>query len=90
VFPFKAIGMEYQVCTTGEEAREALKGLLSGEYALILVEEEYYDDIKDIVESLREEVSPAITFIPGASGSTGQARENLRSILLKAIGIDIF
>jgi vacuolar-type H+-ATPase subunit F/Vma7 len=82
--------MEYEVCTSGEEAKEKLRGLLSGDYGLILVEEEYYDQIKEIVESLREEVTPAITFIPGAGGSTGKAREKLRGILLKAIGIDIF
>jgi len=90
VFPLKAIGMEYRVCNTREEAKEALKSLISENYGLIFIEEDYFQSVQEIVESLREQSSPAITFIPGAGGSTGQAREKLRSILLKAIGIDIF
>ncbi len=90
VFPLKALGIDYEVCTTGEEAREQLKKLISENYGLIFIEEEYLPFVKDIVDSVREEVSPAITFIPGASGGTGVSWEKLRSILLRAIGIDIF
>uniref|UniRef100_A0A7V3ZZ49 V-type ATP synthase subunit F n=1 Tax=candidate division WOR-3 bacterium TaxID=2052148 RepID=A0A7V3ZZ49_UNCW3 len=90
VFPLKAIGMEYRVCNTGEEAREALKSLISQNYGLIFIEEDYFQSVKDIVDSLKEQAYPAVTFIPGAGGSTGQAREKLRAILLRAIGIDIF
>ncbi|MDI6850656.1 MAG: V-type ATP synthase subunit F [bacterium] len=90
VFPLKAIGMEYKVCNTGEEAREALKSLISENYGLIFIEEDYFQSVKDIVDSLKEQAYPAVMFIPGAGGSTGQAREKLRAILLKSIGIDIF
>ncbi|MEO0247370.1 MAG: V-type ATP synthase subunit F [candidate division WOR-3 bacterium] len=90
VFPFKSVGMDCIVCATGSEVREKIKEAISADYGLIFVEEDYYEDIKDIVESLREVATPAITFIPGAGGSTGMAREKLRSAILKAIGIDVF
>jgi len=90
VFPFKSLGMEYFVCNTEREIREKIKEVLSKDYGLIFVEEDYYDAIRDIVEALRESATPAITFIPSAGGSTGKAKEKLRAILLRAIGIDIF
>ncbi len=90
VFPFKSFGIECIVCNTGLEAREKIREIVSMEYGLIFLEEEYYDDVKDVVEELREAATPAITLIPGAGGSTGKAKEKLKSLILKAIGIDVF
>lgn len=90
VFPFRAIGLHTVQCNNSKETRESIEQLVREGFGLIFVEEEFYGDLKDLLDEYREEVTPAIVAIPGAVGSKGEALERIREIIKKAIGADIF
>lgn len=90
VFPFRAIGLHTVQCNNSDEARVSIKQLVKEGFGLIFVEEEFYENLKDLLDEYKEEVTPAIIAIPGAAGSKGEALKRIREIIKKAIGADIF
>ncbi len=89
VMPYSAVGFDIRVVNSAEEAVEAVKSALDG-YSLIFVQEDYYEHLSDLIEKTMEKAVPVISAIPGPLGSSGRAFENLREIIKRAIGADIF
>ena len=89
VMPYSAVGFDIRVVNSAEEAVEAVKSAMDG-YSLIFVQEDYYEHLSDLIEKTMEKAVPVISAIPGALGSSGRAFENLREIIKRAIGADIF
>ncbi len=90
VMPYSAVGFDIRVVSNAEEAIRAVNEALEGEYSLIFVQEDYYEEISEIIEKTMESAIPVISAIPGPLGASGKAFENLREIIKKAIGADIF
>ena len=89
VMPYSAVGFDIRVVNSAEEAVEAVKSAMDG-YSLIFVQEDYYEHLTDLIEKTMEKAVPVISAIPGPLGSSGRAFENLREIIKRAIGADIF
>jgi len=90
VMPYSAVGFDIRVVSNAEEAIRAVNEALEGKYSLIFVQEDYYEEISEIIEKTMESAIPVISAIPGPLGASGKAFENLREIIKKAIGADIF
>ena len=90
VMPYSAVGFDIRVVSNAEEAIRAVNEALKGKYSLIFVQEDYYEEISEIIEKTMESAIPVISAIPGPLGASGKAFENLREIIKKAIGADIF
>ncbi len=89
VMPYSAVGFDIRVVNSAEEAVEAVKSAMDG-YSLIFVQEDYYEHLTELIEKTMEKAVPVISAIPGPLGSSGRAFENLREIIKRAIGADIF
>lgn len=89
ILGFKALGVSIFPAETGEEASQALTAIRDSDYAVVFISEDFADDVKDLLEELREKPLPAVALIPGTRGSQGLARERLRQNVRRAIGADI-
>lgn len=89
ILGFKALGVSVFPAETGEEASQALAAIRDGGYAAVFISEDFAEELKDILEELREKPLPAVALIPGARGSRGLALERLRQNARRAIGADI-
>ncbi len=90
VMPYSAVGFDIKVVSEPEEAAQAVENAIESGYSLIFVQEDYYGHISDLIEKTMEMAVPVISAIPGPLGASGRAFENLREIIKKAIGADIF
>jgi V/A-type H+-transporting ATPase subunit F len=90
VLGFMALGFAVHEVRGGEEAAGKLHALVkSGEYAVIFVTEDLARLIEDDMAKYKDEPLPAITVIPGGSGSTGYGMANIKSAVERAVGADI-
>ena len=89
VLPFRAMGASLALCTRSDEAREALKQFIREEYSLILISDDLYRDVTDMVEAYDGMPVPCITALPGTGGTAVNSRQRLNSLVRRAIGIDI-
>jgi len=90
VMPYSAVGFDIKIVNSAEEAVEAVEKAIGDGYSLIFVQEDYYGHISELIEKTMEMAVPVISAIPGPLGTSGKAFENLREIIKKAIGADIF
>ncbi len=90
VFPFKAVNLEINPVTNGEEALEAVKSFIDKGYALILVQEDFLEAIQPVLDETVDQPLPAIISIPGSEATRGQALLRLREVIKRAVGMDIF
>lgn len=90
VTAFLAIGADVRKVTSGDEAHDVLKTLASsGEYAVILVTENYAAQMDALMQKLKKQTYPAVLAIPGSTGSNGFGMAGLRKDVEKAVGVDI-
>jgi len=90
VMPYSAVGFDIKVVNNKDEAVRAVTEAMENDYSLIFVQEDYYEHMADLIEKTMEKAVPVISAIPGPLGSSGKAFENLREIIKRAIGADIF
>ncbi len=90
VMPYSAVGFDIRIVSNSEEAVKAVNDAIEGKYSLIFVQEDYYEDISDVIEKTMENAVPVISAIPGPLGASGKAFDKLREIIKRAIGADIF
>lgn len=90
VFPFKAVNLEVEAVSSGQEALEAVRKFKDAGYALILVQEDFLEAIQSVLDETIESPLPAIISIPGSESTRGQALLRLREVIKKAVGMDIF
>lgn len=86
---FKSLGLLVMDARTPREAEEAIQALASEGAAIIFVAEGLAQGLRPLIERFSREPSPAIVMIPDHRGSLGLARERLRRLVEKAVGIDI-
>ncbi len=91
LLPFRALGVKVFPAQDGREAEELLRNLVSREppFAVILVTEDLARDIMPAISEVARGGGVAISFIPGPGGSLGLGRERMRSLVRKAIGVDL-
>lgn len=91
VLPFKAVGLDGFPAVTSAVARDLLDEVAAKGYGIIYIEEAYARDFyPQILELNRRRRDTAVTIIPGSRGSQDFAGSKVRSLVKKAIGLDIF
>ncbi|MDP3014120.1 MAG: V-type ATP synthase subunit F [Candidatus Subteraquimicrobiales bacterium] len=89
VLGFKALGLDsYPIFEKGQ-ARNLWLSLLKKDYGAIFLTEEIYEEIKDLLVLVSEEIKPSVLIIPAITGSTGLGLKRIKGIIEKAVGIDI-
>ncbi len=88
---FRALGLDlFPVSSPAEVARVLPELIKSKEYGIILITENVGEAARSIVEEAAGLPLPSLVFIPGNQGSRGFARERVRKIVERAVGMDIF
>jgi len=91
ILPFKAIGLDEYPASNSSAALHLLEEAIKKEYGIIYIEEAYAREFADKINELNKELrSTTISIIPGTKGSIGFVGENIRALVKRAIGIDIF
>ena len=87
---FRALGIDLFPVSQPSEVEAILPRLVkSGEYGIILITEAMGEAARAIVEEAASQPLPSLAFIPGSLGSRGFAKERLRKIVERAVGVDI-
>ncbi|MCR4404864.1 MAG: V-type ATP synthase subunit F [Candidatus Acetothermia bacterium] len=86
---FKSLGLLVMDAHTPREAEAAILELAGQGAAIIFVAEGLAQGLLPLIERFSRQPSPAIVMIPDHRGSLGLARERLRRLVEKAVGIDI-
>lgn len=89
VLGFRALGLDSYPIVEKGKACDLWPSLLKKDYGIIFVTEEVYEEIKDLLVVLSEEIKPAVLVIPSTKGSTGLGLARIKRIIEKAVGIDI-
>lgn len=86
---FKALGLRVVDARSASEAEQAIYELATQEYAIIFIAESLAAELGSVIERYRKQATPAIVMIPDNRGSLGIARERVRRLVERAVGIDI-
>lgn len=80
-----------RVCITADvpEARSAIEKFIDEGAVIILVSDELYPDMMDIVEKYNDALVPVIAVLPGKEGLSENSDRMLYDSVRKAIGFDI-
>lgn len=88
--PYKMLGFNVHYCLDISEARqELLDCMASNKYAIIYVEDIFYNELSDILEEQVESVVPAIIMIPSIDGDEEDAANRIAGMVETAIGMKI-
>ncbi|MFQ5796453.1 MAG: V-type ATP synthase subunit F [Candidatus Bipolaricaulia bacterium] len=86
---FKALGVTVVDVATPEQAEQAVEDLANRGCQIILIAEALAEQIGPTLDRFQERPTPAVVMIPDHRGSRGYARERVRRLVEKAVGIDI-
>ncbi len=87
---FRTLGLDLFPVADPKETGTILPRLIkSREYGIILITEAAGEAARAIVEEAAGQPLPSLVFIPGSQGSRGFARQRLRRIIERAVGVDI-
>lgn len=86
---FKALGLTIREVQSSSEAEAAILDLAKQGFSIIFVSEDLAQQIMSVIDLFNKEPAPAIVMIPDHRGSLGLARERIRRLVEKAVGIDI-
>lgn len=89
VLGFKALGLDVSVVSGPGEAEEAWDSLDADRYAVIFVTEDVHEALAGRIEAYRGKAFPVVAIIPPVSGSEGTAMSGLKSLVDKAIGMEM-
>ena len=89
IYGFATLGLDTFPVSEREQGAETLKKLAESDFAVIYMTENLVAELSSEIEELKEQVMPAIIPIPGISGNTGDAVENVKKFVEQAVGADI-
>jgi V/A-type H+-transporting ATPase subunit F len=90
VLAFSAVGLEVFGASTAEAAKDILRSLTKGGYAVIFITEDIASELSATLEMLKERTFPAIIPIPSSNQKgKGYGIKSIRKDVEKAIGADI-
>jgi V/A-type H+-transporting ATPase subunit F len=86
---FKALGVTVRHAQTPQAAEQAVLELASQGFSIIFISEGLARELGTLFERFRKSPTPVIVMIPDNMGSLGVARERIRKLVERAVGIDI-
>ncbi len=92
ILGFKALGISTFPVKSPNEAETKLCELIGADYGSIFITESYAKPLAGVISELEREIPlyPSIVIIPNHEGSKTLGMKKIKSIIEKAIGIDIF
>ncbi|OHD55838.1 MAG: hypothetical protein A2Y33_14490 [Spirochaetes bacterium GWF1_51_8] len=91
IMPFRAIGAQGYEASDAKTAESILDDLLQGQFGIIYIEEAFANEFSDRIMRLNNtHRNVSITSVPGSKGGTGVSMAKIRTLVKRAIGIDIF
>jgi V/A-type H+-transporting ATPase subunit F len=90
ILGFKAMGVEAFPISSVDEGEEVLQTIKLGQYAILLITEDWVVALAEQLEELKSQALPAVTVLPSQLGSLGLGYKELRKIVERAVGSDIF
>lgn len=90
ILGFKAMGVEAFPIGSVAEGEKALQTIKSSQYAILLITEDWVVALAEQLEELKSQALPAVTVLPSQLGSQGLGYKELRKIVERAVGSDIF
>jgi len=90
VVGFRALGVDAFEVAKPEDAPGVWESLDPERYAVIFVTDDLAEVLAPYIEPLAGMTLPVVTMIPPVSGGTGASLEQLRALVEKAVGIDLF
>jgi V/A-type H+-transporting ATPase subunit F len=89
ILPFKAVGVEIHPVSSSQEAKKILLSLLEKGFGIILISDNFAEDVKDVFKKVSGVPLPVLLTIPGPRGSTGFTTKRIRELVKRAVGVDI-
>ena len=89
VGPFAAVGARIVGAPDEESARKALASRALREAELVLVSEDAAAAARDEMADLRKAARGAVLVVPGCRGTKGAALEEIRRLVINAVGVDL-
>jgi V/A-type H+-transporting ATPase subunit F len=90
VLGFMALGFATFEAQSAEEAGKLLHKVARDEsYAVILIVENYAEQLVEEMAKYKDMPLPAVVSIPGRAGSNGFGMNSIRSAVERAVGADI-
>ncbi len=88
---FKSLGIDVLGVRSKEEAEKAFLSVYSSnDYALLILTEDWLEELRDQIKEFEEKPLPALIVIPGIGSKESIAERELRQMIEKAVGSDIF
>ncbi|HDP70199.1 MAG TPA: V-type ATP synthase subunit F [Actinobacteria bacterium] len=89
VLGFQALGFDAYPVVDPQESRNVWSEIKEENYTVIMVTEEVYKEIDDLISEVAESFTPAVLIIPPAKGGKGLGFQRMKKIVEKAVGMDI-
>ena len=89
VLGFQALGFDAYPVVDPQESRNIWSEIKEENYTVIMVTEEVYKEIDDLISEVAESFTPAVLIIPPAKGGKGLGFQRMKKIVEKAVGMDI-
>jgi len=86
---FKALGVTVRDARTPQAAEAAVLDLAAQGFSIIFISESLAQGMGALLDRFSRQSTPAIVMIPDNTGSLGIARERVRQLVERAVGIDI-
>ena len=91
VIGFKALGLDTFAVDSKDEARRIMNKITDAdsEYAIIYLEENLAEGLKNEINRVKDRPTPAIILIPGRECSIGLGQSALKAAVARAVGTNI-
>jgi V/A-type H+-transporting ATPase subunit F len=89
VLGFRALGVETVVPADAEGAVAAFRKLVRDRTSVIMITEDMLDYLQEQVEDTADMAIPAVVVLPDVRGSQKRGEDTIRSLILRAVGVDL-
>lgn len=88
--PFRALGYDVYGVSDPGEAWETLHRLAKEDTAILFITEQLAVLLERDILAYQSQITPAIILIPGSQGTLGIGQKQIKTLVEKAVGMDIF
>ena len=89
ILGFRGLGVAAFGLTEKDAEARTREVVESGDFAVVLITEDWAEKLEKTLEDYRERALPAVVSVPSVRGTTGAALRNLKKIVERAVGSDI-
>lgn len=89
ILGFKTVGLETLFWENREASVEELKQFIEEGMKIIFITENIFEEIQFLINAYSGKIYPVFVPIPDITGSSGVSAQNIRNLVIKALGTDI-